>query len=181
MLAGLLQSGKPANARSWLNLGMTLQERLEEVMAATGWDRADLVRVSGQSSSVVSQWLGKGSKIIHSIGKIEAAEAIAHASGFAPLWVAKGLGPKHAGPASIAGAPRPVAREPAKGYGPPPLLVLSELVQHLTDSERGIAIAALAAWVQQGCPAESVPRLGALLGEFLPAAPSVALKTGHGR
>lgn len=74
----------------------TLQERLEEVMRARGWQHADLVRVSGQSSSVVSQWLGKGSKIIKEIGKLEAALAIEAASGYSALWVATGKGPRMA-------------------------------------------------------------------------------------
>lgn len=72
----------------------TLQERLAEVMALKNWTHADLMRVTGQSSSVVSQWLGKGSKIIKTIGKFEAAEAIEKESGFSALWVAKGIGPK---------------------------------------------------------------------------------------
>lgn len=65
-------------------------------MSACGWEHAELVRVSGQSNSVVSQWLGKGSKEIKSIGKMEAAERIESASGYAALWVAKGIGPKTA-------------------------------------------------------------------------------------
>ena len=82
---------------SCLNSAMpTLIERLEEVMRAMRWSRADLQRVSGQSSSVVSQWLGKGSKEITSIGSLEAAIAIERASGFSSLWVAKGLGSKWA-------------------------------------------------------------------------------------
>jgi hypothetical protein len=75
---------------------MTLQERLEEVMRTMKWAHADLVRVSGQSSSVVSQWLGKGSKTIHTIGKIEAALRIAEASGYSATWIAKGIAPKRA-------------------------------------------------------------------------------------
>lgn len=76
----------------------TLQDRLGEVMDAKKWTRRDLVRVSGQSSSVVSQWLGKGSKIIGKIGKLEAAEALARASGFSALWIATGSGPRHPPP-----------------------------------------------------------------------------------
>jgi len=76
-----------------------LQTRLAEVMQAMHWEHADLVRVSKQSSSVVSQWLGKGSKtkIIKTIGKLEAAIYIERASGFSALWVAKNLGPKRVG------------------------------------------------------------------------------------
>ena len=72
----------------------TLEERLREVMGAKGWERRDLVRITGQSSSVVSQWLGHGSKTIHSIQKIEAALALERASGFSAAWIAKGIGAK---------------------------------------------------------------------------------------
>lgn len=91
---------KPANLISWLNLGVvapTLTERLRQVMDAMRWEHADVVRISGQSSSVVSQWLGKGSKTIKSINKMDAAMKLAEASGFAALWIAKGEGPQRAG------------------------------------------------------------------------------------
>lgn len=63
-------------------------------MTEMGWEHADLVRVSGQSSSVVSQWLGRGSKEIHSIRKPEAAQLIAEASGYEPVWIAIGKPPE---------------------------------------------------------------------------------------
>lgn len=72
----------------------SLKERVEELMLATGWEIGEVARVAGVSSSAVSQWLGKGSKIIKSIGSIEAAERLEHASGFRALWIAKGLVPK---------------------------------------------------------------------------------------
>lgn len=97
---------KPANQVSWLNLVMlTLQERLTEIMEAKGWDYPKLVTVSGESRSVVSQWLGKSSKIIKSIGKMQAAERIEQESGYAALWIAKGLGPKIAAPSANAWRP----------------------------------------------------------------------------
>ena len=70
----------------------TLKDRLEEVMAAMSWRNKDVERISGQSSSVVSQWLGGGSKLIKSIGKMEAAEKLGAASGYSPLWIATGVG-----------------------------------------------------------------------------------------
>jgi transcriptional regulator with XRE-family HTH domain len=82
----------------------TLQERLEELMTAKGWQRDDLIRISGQSQSVVSQWLGKSSKIIKTIGKMEAAQALAIESGYESLWIAKGIGPKK----SPQGSPQPL-------------------------------------------------------------------------
>ena len=95
-VSSLTASVKRANAVGWLNANMSaLEERLAEVMQAKSWTHQDLMRVTGQSSSVVSQWLGKGSKPIKSIGKIEAAEAIERESGFSALWVARGIGPKH--------------------------------------------------------------------------------------
>ena len=96
----------------------TLEERLREVMGAKGWERRDLVRITGQSSSVVSQWLGHGSKTIHSIQKIEAALALERASGFSAAWIAKGIGAKR-----VPGGPelRPPAwelHEARSPYGP---------------------------------------------------------------
>lgn len=86
---------KPVYTLSWLNARMdTLQERIGEIMATMRWTHADLMRVSGQSSSVVSQWRGKSSKIIKRIGKMEAAQRIEAASGYSALWVAEGKGPK---------------------------------------------------------------------------------------
>lgn len=73
---------------------MTLIERLERIMKEMGWDRADLQRVAGVTSSAVSQWLGKGSKLIHTIGQMEAAERLAQATGYRALWIAKGVGPE---------------------------------------------------------------------------------------
>lgn len=71
-----------------------LKERLQEVMDAMEWEYADLVSAAGVSHSVVSQWLGRGSKTIHSIGKMAAAERIEEKTGYAALWLAKGEGPK---------------------------------------------------------------------------------------
>lgn len=71
---------------------LSLKERLELLMKVMSWEHADLVRESGESSSVVSQWLGKGSKEIKSIGKMEAAERLEVATGFCALWIAKGKG-----------------------------------------------------------------------------------------
>lgn len=87
----------------------TLQERIAEVMAAMGWRHADLVRISGESSSLVSQWRGNAARPVGRITKMEAAERMEAASGFAALWIATGKGPKHArehvSSAVIAGEP----------------------------------------------------------------------------
>lgn len=73
----------------------TLIERLKEVMAAKGWNTPQqLADVSGVSRSAAAQWLGQGSKIIHSIGNMEAAENLERETGYRALWIAKGQGPK---------------------------------------------------------------------------------------
>jgi transcriptional regulator with XRE-family HTH domain len=96
---------------------MTLSERLAELMAAKGWSRRDLQLAAGVSSSVVSQWLGKGTKEIKSIGNTAAAEKLAQSTGYALLWIAKGQGPKKP-PRAAAPPPQHTAREPAPpGYG----------------------------------------------------------------
>lgn len=63
-------------------------------MRACGWTQLDVVRISGQSHSLVSQWLGNGSKTMKTISKLEAAQALAQKSGFEALWIARGIGPK---------------------------------------------------------------------------------------
>lgn len=69
---------------------------MEELSAATGWDVGAMAEIAGVSSSAVSQWFGKGSKIIHSIGNIEAATKLSEKSGFSAVWLAKGTLPKMA-------------------------------------------------------------------------------------
>ncbi len=63
---------------------------------------------------MVSQWLGHGSKTIHTIGKLEAAEALARAAGVHALWLAKGIGPR------IPAATLAKAEAPARQSSPPP-------------------------------------------------------------
>lgn len=92
----LIAHCKPPNRLSWLNADVDLKARLETLLDEMAWGYADLVRESGESRSVVSQWLGRGSKIIHSIGKMEAAERLEAATGFSALWIAKGAGPMRA-------------------------------------------------------------------------------------
>jgi len=125
----------------------SLEERLREIMAAKGWERRDLVRVTGQSSSVVSQWLGRGSKTIHTIQKIEAALALEKESGFAAAWIAKGLGPKRAAEAPDHGSAAWVAREPVAPFAGSSPLGVPEIVSALAgildrlDTDRQGAVA----------------------------------------
>lgn len=112
---------------------MKLSDRLAEVMHAMSWTHADLMRISRQSSSVVSQWLGKGSKEIQTIGKLEAAQALGQASGFSPLWIAKGLGPKRVGE----GAPTPPASLAAA------VDLLAEALDSMSDAQRAQVAARL--------------------------------------
>lgn len=98
---------KPASLISWLNATMptTLQERMAEVMKEMSWDHADVMRVTKQSSSLVSQWIGiNTSKTIKSIGKFEAAERMQAQSGYRALWIARGIGPKRVADAAPMGS-----------------------------------------------------------------------------
>jgi hypothetical protein len=82
-------------------------------MATNGWQHADLVRISGESSSVVSQWLGKTDKPTKSIGRVRTALRLGEASGYCAEWIADGTGPKKPPPRLV----RPqLASEPAAAY-----------------------------------------------------------------
>jgi len=109
----------------------TLDERLREIMAANGWERRDLVRITGQSSSVVSQWLGHGSKTIHSIQKIEAALALERASGFSAAWIAKGIGAKRVPGGTDQRPPVWEVHEDRSPYGPASGASMDQLVTAL--------------------------------------------------
>ena len=78
---------------------------------------------------------------------------------------------------SVAAMPLPPMPAAAGSHG---LQAVSDALAGLPPGDRSIAMAALSAWVQQGCPAESVPRLEALLGEFLPLAQERGLKVSNG-
>jgi len=107
------------------------------MMRAKNWSHADVMRVSGQSSSTVSQWMGKGSKVIHTIGKIEAAQRLEAESGFAALWLAKGEGPKMAPPSAKADPLHPIVAQIldwAKGMPPDQLLKLYAAAHNLVNS-----------------------------------------------
>lgn len=74
----------------------TLIERMNEVMASKGWDNPQQVAdVADVTRSAAAQWIGQGSKIIHTIGKMQAAENLERETGFKALWIAKGIGPKY--------------------------------------------------------------------------------------
>ena len=126
----------------------TLKERLEEVMQAKGWEHADVVKVSRQSSSVVSQWLGKGSKEIKSIGKLEAALYLERASGDSALWIAKGDGPKMADrPATY----HLVAGEPPPSWHTPGFLEqLGAALAAVPPQKRKAVADTLRSWAEEG-------------------------------
>lgn len=144
----------------------TLEDRLNEVMAAMRWGRGDLVRVSQQSSSVVSQWLGKSTKPIKTIGKLEAAIRIERASGYAALWIAKGIGPKRAALERFA-----QSNEPAGRYGPPSISVdaalaaLSHRLGTVDDGTREALAVNFAGWARSGGAEPWSQTLALLLGE----------------
>lgn len=126
-------------------------------MAAMQWDHAALVAVSGQSSSVVSQWLGKGSKEIKTIARVEAACRIQAASGFHAVWVAEGKGPKRAVP--------PQATEGAARYLTPQTVLahLGTLLGTLAPQMRHAFADVLASWAREGGAEDRTPALLAML------------------
>jgi hypothetical protein len=140
---------------------LALKDRLAEVMTAMSWDRSDLVRVSKQSSSVVSQWLGHGSKEIRTIAKLEAVLAIERESGFSALWVAKGKGPKRA-PVPIN---RLVAQEPPAAFYAPPVILeqLAALLATVPPAERSAVAANLHGLAMDGGASHWQTALTALL------------------
>lgn len=154
---------KPSNVANWLNSRMlSLPERLHEVMQATGWDRADLMRITGQSSSVVSQWLGKGSKEIATIGSLEAAIGIERASGFSALWVAKGIGER-----MVQRMPTKLqVNEPQAAYLTPErtLIAMSQMLAMVAPELRRTFGDLLHGWAEDGGDPARIPALLAVLG-----------------
>lgn len=68
----------------------TLQDRIAELMAATGWSVGEISRITGVSSSAVSQWKDGPTKSI----KIGPATRLGTASGYSAVWIATGEGPR---------------------------------------------------------------------------------------
>jgi hypothetical protein len=140
----------------------SLSDRLTELMTTMGWRQTDLVRVSRQSSSVVSQWLGHGSKEIKTIGKLEAALYLERATGYSALWIAKGDGPKRA---ELALRPL-VAREPTGAtYWTPEITLqhMGALLELVPPAARTAFADILRGWVLDGGGEERVGALLALL------------------
>lgn len=97
-LARLPIVGKCAYSRQGFNrayMTTTLQERMVELMTATGWTVGEIARIAGVTSAAVSQWVGNGKgKQSKSIGNAEAALRLEKASGFSWMWLAQGKGQK---------------------------------------------------------------------------------------
>lgn len=74
---------------------LDLKARLEVVMDEMKWSRADLVREAAASSSLVSQWLGHGSRPVTEMKKLDPAERLEKKTGFRALWIAQGIGPRY--------------------------------------------------------------------------------------
>lgn len=124
-----------------------LEDRLREVMLANQWEHEDVVRISGQSSSVVSQWLGKGSKEIKRIARVSAAVSLAEASGYSATWIAEGTGPRRLAPSVV----NLHLNEPKASYGPADLLdQLEQTLQQLPHDKREAVALLLAGWAREG-------------------------------
>jgi hypothetical protein len=124
-----------------------LEDRLREVMQANKWEHDDVVRISGQTSSVVSQWLGKGSKEIKRIARVSAAVSLAQASGYSATWIAEGTGPRRM-PSSAVNLH---VNEPKASYGSADLLdQLEQTLQQLPHDKREAVALLLAGWAREG-------------------------------
>ena len=66
---------------------------MEEFANSTKWDVGRIAAEANVSSSAVSQWFGKGSKLIKSIG-IGPATRLENATGFRAMWLSQGELPK---------------------------------------------------------------------------------------
>lgn len=152
----------------------TLKARLERIMLEHGWDHAQLMRVTGQSSSAVSQWLGKGSKEIKSIGSLEAALRLADATGYHALWLAEGKGPPkpYAAPALPDPAAPTRAAEPGRGYLPASRTLddLRALLSSTAAPMRPAVAELLSAWALSGGAENLTSALCALIGTATPPA-----------
>lgn len=142
----------------------TLIERLTELMEAMNWDQPALMRESKQSSSVVSQWMGKGSKQIKTIGKMEAAIYLERASGFSALWIAKGMGPKRVPSTVPAAQPlHPLGEPETAPYGMLDLLErLGMLLAAVPSTNRAAFADVLRGWAMDAGAADRIPALIAL-------------------
>ncbi len=73
-----------------------LKDRIEKLKAVMAWNDTQMAKAAGVSRSAVSQWAGKGSKIIHTIGDVEVALNLERETGYSALWIAKGIGQEKA-------------------------------------------------------------------------------------
>jgi hypothetical protein len=131
----------------------SLTERLSEIMTTMSWQRADLMRVSQQSTSVISQWLGHSTKPVRSIGRLEAAIYLERASGFSALWIAKGVGPKKVEATWTRQPVRPLfAGESERTYLTTDQLVsaLGAAIAAVPQSNRKALAENLAGWAMEG-------------------------------
>lgn len=148
---------KPVCLAGLNNEGMsTLKDRLEEIMRVMEWRNKDVERISGQTSSVVSQWLGGGSKIIKRIGKMEAAQKLGAASGYSALWIATGAGAK---------METLCVSESTGGYMTPARVLgyLGEILQRMDPNLRGAFADVLTSWAAKGGPEDRIPALLVLI------------------
>jgi hypothetical protein len=71
-----------------------LEERIREVMAATGWKTdTQIANAAGVSRSAAAQWLGKSSRPVLTL-RLGPALRLEAATGFSARWIATGEGPK---------------------------------------------------------------------------------------
>jgi transcriptional regulator with XRE-family HTH domain len=146
----------------------TLVERLHELMRAMKWTQKDLVRITKQSNSVVSQWLGGSSKVIKSIGKLEAALYLERESGYSALWIAKGMGAKMADRPPVYRVEEP--KRPALDPDAELLLQMGALLARVPARHRRAFGEALRGWAEEG----GAPHYPSMLLPLLQRTPQAA-------
>jgi AcrR family transcriptional regulator len=76
----------------------TLQERMEVFQRETKMTIGEIAAEAKVTSSAVSQWFGRGNKLVKSIRDIRAAIYLERKTGFSALWLAQGEGPERVAP-----------------------------------------------------------------------------------
>jgi hypothetical protein len=144
----------------------TLADRMQELMTTTGWEHADLVRISGQSSSTVSQWRGshaRNRKPVEEIRCVSAAVRLAERSNFNAVWLAEGTGPKFRELPPPSAATTFQVREPDAQEIDFVLAALQRMLASVPSERRPAVAANLSGWAADGGTDNWLPAIRALL------------------
>jgi len=102
----------------------TLQDRIAEIMAATGKQVGEIADITGVTSSAVTQWKDGPTKSI----KTGPATKLEEATGYSARWIATGEGAKLAGPVQSRATGAPPSMQPILAWEHPDDLPEGEFV-----------------------------------------------------